>query len=166
MPAASLSVLPSPISGRIGGHNFPFEACSGFTHVTARRFAPPPKARFVAGLRRGRLPSHAACRLPGQPTIARVGFAPTRLTRASGRTRADREDMQIGATFLHLPAYLKNEKSSQRSLDPGDLFVASGMSTDTGGAGPDSVQAARAAWARQFVPPPRPYAITLTSRPI
>src|SRR5580698_8088643 len=49
------SVLPSPFSGRVGVHDFPFEACSGFTHVTARQFAPPPKARFVAGLRHGQL---------------------------------------------------------------------------------------------------------------
>src|SRR5271165_2122425 len=71
-------VLPSPNSGRVGVHNFPFEACSGFTHVTARRFARPPKAAFVAGLRYGQLPDRAACQLPGQPTIARVGLAPTR----------------------------------------------------------------------------------------
>jgi hypothetical protein len=71
-------MLPSPNSGRVGVHNFPFEACSGFTHVTARRFAPPPKARFVAGLRYGQLPNRTACQLPGQPTIARVGLAPTR----------------------------------------------------------------------------------------
>jgi hypothetical protein len=28
-----------------------FEACSGFTHVTARRIAQPPKATFVTRLR-------------------------------------------------------------------------------------------------------------------
>jgi uncharacterized protein YcaQ len=71
-------VLPSPNSGRVGVHNFPFEACSGFTHLTARRFAQPPKAVFVAGLRYGQLPNRTACQLPGQPTIARVGLAPTR----------------------------------------------------------------------------------------
>ena len=64
-------------------------------HVTARRFAPPPplpfhallraepwaaspKVAFVAGLRCGQLPNRTACQLPGQPTIARVGLAPTR----------------------------------------------------------------------------------------
>ena len=71
-------VLPSPNSGRVGVHNFPFEACSGFTRVTARQFAPPPKATFVAGLRYCRSPDRTACQLPGQPTIARVGLAPTR----------------------------------------------------------------------------------------
>jgi len=71
------TVLPSPRFGRVGVHNFPFEACSGFTHVTARRFARPPKAAFVAGLRHGQLPNHTACQLPGQPTITRVGLSPT-----------------------------------------------------------------------------------------
>src|SRR5271169_3126230 len=72
------TVLPSPNSGRVGVHDFPFEACSGFTHVTARRFAQPPEAAFVAGLRYGQLPNRTACQLPGQPTIARVGLPPTR----------------------------------------------------------------------------------------
>ena len=72
------TVLPSPYSGRVGVRDFPFEACSGFTHVTARRFARPPKAAFVAGLQPGWLPIKAARQLPGQPTIARVGLAPTR----------------------------------------------------------------------------------------
>src|SRR5580658_4970063 len=54
------TVLPSPYSGRVGVHDFLFEACSGFTHVTARRFAQPPEAAFVSGLRPGRLPIRAA----------------------------------------------------------------------------------------------------------
>jgi hypothetical protein len=33
---------PSPFKGRVGVHDFPFEACSGFTHVTARPVAQPP----------------------------------------------------------------------------------------------------------------------------
>ena len=78
LPAASPDRAAFPYSERVGVHNFPFEACSGFTHVTARRFAPPPKATFVAGLRYCRLPDRTACQLPGQPTIARVGLAPTR----------------------------------------------------------------------------------------
>jgi hypothetical protein len=84
-------VLPSPFSGQVGVHDFNFEACSGFTHVTARRFAPPPhsrarspKVRFIAGLRYGQLPNRTACQLPGQPTIARVGLAPTRWSRPFG----------------------------------------------------------------------------------
>jgi hypothetical protein len=49
-------VLPSPNSGRVGVHNLPFEPCSGFTRVTAGRFAPPPMATFIAELRYCRLP--------------------------------------------------------------------------------------------------------------
>src|SRR3984957_11865497 len=79
-----LTVLPSPSSGRVGVHDFPFEACSGFTHVTARRFARPPEAAFAAGLRPGQLPIRAARQLPGQPTIARVGLARTRRSRPIG----------------------------------------------------------------------------------
>ena len=33
---------PSPNSSRVGVHKFPFEACSGFTRVTARWIAQPP----------------------------------------------------------------------------------------------------------------------------
>ena len=75
------TVLPSPSLGRVGVHDFAFEACSGFTRVTARRFARAPKAPFIAGLRPGQSPVQAACQLPGQPTIARVGLSPTRSSR-------------------------------------------------------------------------------------
>ena len=42
---------PSPLCGRVGIHNFTFEACSGFTRVTARWIAQLLKAAFVARLR-------------------------------------------------------------------------------------------------------------------
>jgi hypothetical protein len=45
-----------------------FEACSGFTRVTAHWIAQPPKAAFVTGLRRSRLPDHVARQLPDQST--------------------------------------------------------------------------------------------------
>jgi len=45
-----------------------FEACSGFTHVTARRIAQPPTAAFVTRLQPFRLPSRAARQLPDQST--------------------------------------------------------------------------------------------------
>jgi len=66
---ASLSVRPSPNLRRVGVRNFTFEACSGFTHVTARWIAQPPRAAFVARLQPGQLPNQAACQLPDQPTI-------------------------------------------------------------------------------------------------
>ena len=65
---ASLSARPSPLFGRVGIHTFTFQACSGFTRVTARRIARPPEAAFVAGLRPGRLPDRPARQLPDQPT--------------------------------------------------------------------------------------------------
>ena len=40
---------PSPYIGWVGVHNFPFEACSRFTHVTARRFAARPRWTSLPG---------------------------------------------------------------------------------------------------------------------
>ena len=40
---ASPSVRPSPNFRRVGVRTFNFEACSGFTSITARRIARPPK---------------------------------------------------------------------------------------------------------------------------
>ena len=37
------STRPSPLFRRVGVHDFTFEACSGFTHVTACWIAQPPK---------------------------------------------------------------------------------------------------------------------------
>ena len=45
-----------------------FEACSGFTRVTARWIARPPEAAFVTRLRPVRLPVQAARQLPDQST--------------------------------------------------------------------------------------------------
>jgi hypothetical protein len=42
MSIASPLMQPSPIGRRIGIRIVTFEACSGFTHVTARRIAQPP----------------------------------------------------------------------------------------------------------------------------
>jgi len=69
---ASPLVQPSPNGRRVGIRLVTFEACSGFTRVTARRIAQQPKAAFVAGLRPGQLPGRAACQLPDLSTIIRV----------------------------------------------------------------------------------------------
>ena len=61
-----------------------FEACSGFTRVTARRIARQPKAAFVAGLRPGQLPDRAACQLPDLSTIIRVRSSLTGGSRLRG----------------------------------------------------------------------------------
>jgi hypothetical protein len=49
---------PSPKFRRVGIRNFTFEACSGFTHVTAHGFASPPKRRALSP----RLRSHRLLR--------------------------------------------------------------------------------------------------------
>ena len=56
---------PSPYIRRVGVHIITFEACSGFTRVTACWIAQPPKAAFVTRLRPVRLPVQAARQLPG-----------------------------------------------------------------------------------------------------
>src|SRR5262249_27068105 len=56
---------------------FTFEACSGFTRVTARPVAQPPKAAFVTRLRQGQLPSNAARQLPDRSTPIWVDSAST-----------------------------------------------------------------------------------------
>ena len=56
---------PSPFLRQVGVHHFTFEACSGFTRVTACRIAQPPKAAFVTRLQSGRLPDQTARQLPG-----------------------------------------------------------------------------------------------------
>jgi len=59
---------PSPHFGRVGIHIMDFEACSGFTRVTARWIARPPEAAFVTRLRPVRLPVQTARQLPDQST--------------------------------------------------------------------------------------------------
>lgn len=59
--------LPSTVERSASATSL-FEACSGFTHVTARWIARQPKAAFVTRLRRSQLPSHTARQLPDQST--------------------------------------------------------------------------------------------------
>ena len=61
---ASPLVQPSPIGRRVGIRLVTFEACAGFTRVTARRIARPPKVTFVTRLRPSQLPDQAARQLP------------------------------------------------------------------------------------------------------
>jgi hypothetical protein len=65
---ASPLTRPSPLCRRVGIRTSTFEACSGFTRVTARRIARPPKATFVTRLRSSRSPDQTARQLPEQPT--------------------------------------------------------------------------------------------------
>ena len=68
------SVLPSPLPSRVGIRIATFEACSGFTHVTAHWLARPPKATFVTRLRPIQLPEQAACQLLDQTVYYRGGI--------------------------------------------------------------------------------------------
>jgi hypothetical protein len=54
------ALTPSPNGRRVGIRVVTFEACSGFTHVTARQIAQSPMATFITRLRPCRLPSRAA----------------------------------------------------------------------------------------------------------
>jgi len=77
-------MLPSPLFRRVGIRIITFEACSGFTLVTAHRIAQPPKAAFVTRLRPGRLPGKAARQLPDLSTIIWVEPSSTGVTRRRG----------------------------------------------------------------------------------
>src|SRR5208337_743638 len=74
---ASPSARPSPLFRRIGIHIFTFEACSGFTRVTARWIAQPPN---------GGLCHEAPARPVAQPS-------------RSSATRSI--DNSLGGIFLH-----------------------------------------------------------------
>ena len=73
-----------PKTRRVGIRIVTFEACSGFTHVTARWIAQPPKATFVTRLQPCRLPSRAARQLPDQSTFIWVESSSTDDSRLRG----------------------------------------------------------------------------------
>ena len=77
-------VLPSPLFRRVGIHIITFEACSGFTRVTAGRIAQPPKMAFVTRLRSCQLPDKAARQLQDLSTTIWVEPSSTAATRLRG----------------------------------------------------------------------------------
>jgi hypothetical protein len=77
-------VRPSPNDRRVGIRIRTFEACSGFTHVTAHRIAQSPKATFVTRLQPFRLPGRAARQLPDQSTTLWVDSSSTGDSRLRG----------------------------------------------------------------------------------
>src|SRR5262245_53810966 len=91
MSIASPLTRPSPNGRRVGIHIVTFEACSGFTHVTARQIAQPPNATFVTRLQPFRLPGRAARQLPDQSTTLWVDSSSTSDSRLRGAL--PREDM-------------------------------------------------------------------------
>src|SRR3954470_11503982 len=62
----------------------PYKACSGFTRVTARWIAQPPKAAFVTRFQPSQLPDQTARQLPEQSTTLRVEPSSTGDTRRRG----------------------------------------------------------------------------------
>ena len=84
MSIASPLMQPSPNGRRVGIRIVTFEACSGFTRVTARRIAQPPKVTFVTRLRSHQLPSETARQLPDLSTIIRVEPSSTDDSRLQG----------------------------------------------------------------------------------
>ena len=55
---ASPLMQPSPNGRKVGIRIVTFEACSGFTHATARRIAQPSKATLVSDQSRVRQKTH------------------------------------------------------------------------------------------------------------
>src|SRR5262245_37042040 len=75
---------PSPNGRRVGIRIVTFEACSGFTRVTARRIAQPPKVTFVTRLQPCQLPNRAARQLQDLSTIIQVEPSSTDDSRLRG----------------------------------------------------------------------------------
>src|ERR1700676_561019 len=122
---------PSPNGRRVGIRIRTFEACSGFTLVTAHRIAQPPKAAFVTRLQPCRLPDRAARQLPDQSATLWVESSSTsdprlrgarsktvlaapnrdfRVTRSNGHRQADPvgpfgamcRRLRVAKTFFHV----------------------------------------------------------------
>ena len=83
----SQPVLPAPSLWRVGIRIKTFEACSGFTRITARKIAQLPKATFVTRLRSSQSPGQTARQLPDPSTLIRVEPSSTRETRLQGAHR-------------------------------------------------------------------------------
>src|SRR3954447_22318626 len=100
---ASPSAWPSPLLRRVGIRDFTFEACSGFTHVTACRIARSPKATFVTRLRPGGLPLRTARQLPAQPTTRWVEPSSTGKPRPPGARKTPGKGYASGGGCLWHP---------------------------------------------------------------
>ena len=76
------AAFPSNPQGRLPQSRI-FEACSTFTHVSARTFAEPPKAALSRVLQYMSLPPCTALDATGWSDSCRTGFAPVRNMRLS-----------------------------------------------------------------------------------
>jgi len=84
LSVSSLTMLPSPLCGRVGVHHITFEACSGFTFVTARRITQPPMAALVTRLRWNQLPNYTARQLPDLPAFIWAELSSACISRLRG----------------------------------------------------------------------------------
>ncbi len=76
---------PSPLRRWVGFRINLFEACSAFTHVTARMLAELLKQPFPSRASTVWLPARLSRLLPGAVTISRAGLSPARLQDLSSR---------------------------------------------------------------------------------
>ena len=111
-------VQPSPNGRRVGIRIVTFEACSGFTRVTARRIAQPPKVTFVTRLRSRQLPSETARQLPDLSTILRVEPSSTDDSRLQGALPA--ADLRYPATLFVASLRLARSPSDITLANIGD----------------------------------------------
>src|SRR3954447_1480086 len=116
---ASPLTRPSPFPRRVGIRIFTFEASSGFTRVTARWIAQPPKAAFVTRLRPGRLPRQAARQLPDQSTTLWVEPSSTGDTRRRGARRVEDGRGSLGLVWQRS---VSRPRSSNRTCGPASGF--------------------------------------------
>src|SRR5262249_6361156 len=91
-------MLHSPNGRRVCIRIVTFEACSGFTRVTARGIAQPPKVTFVTRLQSRQSPSETARQLPDLSTIIWVEPSSTDDSRLQGAL--PRADMPAGQAPL------------------------------------------------------------------
>ena len=78
---------PSLLFRQVGAHDFTFEACSGFTHVAARRLADPPTVGLCPeGFDQSVTLLAASVATGVSPTTPQAGLAPARTQRLSRRT--------------------------------------------------------------------------------
>src|SRR6266700_7291332 len=113
------SVLPSLLPRRVGIRIATFEACSGFTRVTARWLAQPPKAAFVTRLQPVQSPKQAARQLLDQTGYYRDGIFLHWQHAPTGRTGQRRIASSAPSTitlraFAHHVARHRHHASSRR----------------------------------------------------
>ena len=104
-----------------------FEACSGFTHVTAHRIAQPPEAAFVTRLQPFRLPGRAARQLPDQSTTLWVDSSSTGNSRLRGALPSPDSCTAANRSLIRSP------RPRGRAASPGiDPECLGGAATDVG----------------------------------